>query len=50
MGALIKLVVGFFKALLEVFSNKPIEEEEKTKDVGRDQPRNPDDAFSDSDF
>ena len=50
MKALIQLVGALFKALLEVFSNKPIEEEGDVKDVGRKQPENPDDAFTNSDW
>jgi len=48
-GAIVQLIAGVFKAVFGVLMKNPIEDKEDFRDVG-DQPENPDDAFSDSDW
>jgi len=50
MGWIVKLVVGLFTSILGVMMKHPVEEKDEVKDVGREQPENPDDAFTSGDW
>lgn len=53
MAYLVQLVVGLFKAILEVFISKPYDKKTEYNDVGKEKPqdgKDADDPFTPDDF